>query len=117
MEIVNGYVCKTCCDVDLAKKGVDPAHPKDGPYGIDSTAAKDAKETKDGGHAAFGPAVTLGGALQATGANPGAGTEDPGDQSTASQGAGSPSASPPAGQAGATPAAGLQPGERVNLSV
>ena len=24
MEIVNGYVCKTCCDVDLAKKGVDP---------------------------------------------------------------------------------------------
>ncbi|HEX3699247.1 MAG TPA: hypothetical protein VHV27_01095 [Phenylobacterium sp.] len=84
MEIVNGYVCKTSCDVDLAKKGVDPAHPKDGPYGIDSTASKDSTAAKDGDHAAFGPAVTLGGALQGT---------------------------------GATAAGGLQPGERVSLSV
>ena len=29
MEIVHGYVCKTCCDVDLAKKGINPADPQD----------------------------------------------------------------------------------------
>jgi len=33
---VNGYACKNCTDVDYAKKHVDPAHPKDGPYGIDA---------------------------------------------------------------------------------
>jgi hypothetical protein len=29
MEVVNGYVCKTCCDVDLAKRNINPADPKD----------------------------------------------------------------------------------------
>ncbi|HET6970209.1 MAG TPA: hypothetical protein VFH92_03700 [Phenylobacterium sp.] len=59
MEIVNGYVCKTCTDVANAKKGVDPAHPKDGPNGVD---AKDEARKPDakGGH---GPAVTFGGVL------------------------------------------------------
>lgn len=33
---VNGYSCKNCTDVDYAKKHIDPAHPKDGPYGIDA---------------------------------------------------------------------------------
>lgn len=28
MRMVNGYVCRNCADEDLAKKGVDPAHPK-----------------------------------------------------------------------------------------
>lgn len=28
MEIVNGFQCKNCTDIDLAKKGIDPAHPK-----------------------------------------------------------------------------------------
>lgn len=28
MELVNGYYCRNCADVELAKKGVDPAHPK-----------------------------------------------------------------------------------------
>lgn len=31
MEIVNGYVCRDCSDVALAKRNIDPAHPKDGP--------------------------------------------------------------------------------------
>jgi hypothetical protein len=30
---VNGFSCKNCTDVDYAKKHIDPAHPKDGPYG------------------------------------------------------------------------------------
>jgi hypothetical protein len=33
---VNGYTCKNCTDVDLAKKHIDPAHPKDGPYGVNA---------------------------------------------------------------------------------
>ena len=33
---VNGYSCKNCTDVDYAKKHIDPAHPKDGPYGLDA---------------------------------------------------------------------------------
>src|SRR5580704_8893574 len=33
---VNGYLCKNCTDVDLAKKNIDPAHPRSGPYGIDA---------------------------------------------------------------------------------
>jgi len=34
---VNGFSCKNCTDVDYAKKHVDPAHPKDGPYGVNAT--------------------------------------------------------------------------------
>ena len=33
---VNGYQCRNCSDVDLAKKHIDPAHPKSGPYGVDA---------------------------------------------------------------------------------
>jgi hypothetical protein len=36
---VNGYVCRNCTDVDYAKKNVDPAHPKSGPFGV--TASRD----------------------------------------------------------------------------
>jgi hypothetical protein len=33
---VNGFICRNCTDVDKAKKHIDPAHPKSGPYGIDA---------------------------------------------------------------------------------
>jgi len=33
---VNGYQCRNCTDVDLAKKHIDPAHPKSGPYNVDA---------------------------------------------------------------------------------
>ncbi len=33
---VNGFSCKNCTDVDYAKKHIDPAHPKDGPFGINA---------------------------------------------------------------------------------
>ncbi len=59
MEMINGFQCKDCTDVDYAKRHVDPAHPKDGPYGVnadpnrpDSAAAKRA-----------GQAVRFGGLL------------------------------------------------------
>jgi hypothetical protein len=47
---VNGYACKNCTDVDYAKKNIDPAHPKDGPFGVNA-------KTPDT------PAVTFGGVL------------------------------------------------------
>jgi len=33
---VNGFSCKNCTDVDYAKKHIDPAHPKSGPYDVNA---------------------------------------------------------------------------------
>ncbi len=49
---VNGFECKNCTDVDYAKKYIDPAHPKSGPFGID----KQTDPTQS-------PAVKYGGSL------------------------------------------------------
>lgn len=35
---VNGFTCKNCTDVDYAKKHIDPAHPKSGPYGVNAAS-------------------------------------------------------------------------------
>ncbi len=35
---VNGFLCRSCTDVDNAKKHIDPAHPKSGPYGINAVS-------------------------------------------------------------------------------
>jgi len=44
MQIVNGYVCRDCADVALAKRNIDPAHPKDDPLrGGDPARRADAK--------------------------------------------------------------------------
>ena len=67
MEVVNGYVCKTCTDVEYAKKGIDPARPKDGPNGVYAAdRAKDTERSKDAARpeaAERGPAVSFSGAL------------------------------------------------------
>ena len=55
-ELINGFPCKTCTDVDYAKKHIDPAHPKDGPYGVDNPE-KAAKAAHD-------KAIKFGGALK-----------------------------------------------------
>jgi hypothetical protein len=68
MEIVNGYVCQTCCDASLAARNIDPAHPKDGPFGQDKTSDDPSKPGKPG--KAHGPAVVLDGALKSA-AKPG----------------------------------------------
>ena len=64
MELVNGYVCRSCADVSLAKRQIDPAHPKDGPNGRDARAADKADDARP-------PAVLFGGAL----AQPASGVE------------------------------------------
>jgi len=61
---VNGFLCKNCTDVDYAKKHIDPAHPKSGPYGID---AKDDPTVKNN---AGTTAVTFGGNLTALNDSP-----------------------------------------------
>jgi hypothetical protein len=69
---VNGYSCKNCTDVDYAKQHIDPAHPKDGPYGVDAktqpaTPASFAKAVEK-------PAVVLGGAFAGVSATANANT-------------------------------------------
>ncbi len=46
-QIVNGYPCRDCTDVDLARKRIDPAHPKDGPDGVDAPSRKAAREERE----------------------------------------------------------------------
>lgn len=59
---INGFTCHDCTEVDLAKKHIDPAHPKSGPYGADAASdatlsptdprkvrAEEAKNTASGG--------------------------------------------------------------------
>jgi len=50
MQIVNGFVCMNCTDVERAQKFVDPAHPKQ-----DATATG----PREGANAALSPADTL----------------------------------------------------------
>jgi len=64
---VNGFSCKNCTDVDNAKKHIDPARPKDGPFGINAKNSPDAIKRAPAG--SFEPtyggqaAVTFGGQL------------------------------------------------------
>ena len=30
--LVNGYSCRNCTDVENARKNIDPAHPRSGPF-------------------------------------------------------------------------------------
>ena len=51
---VNGFTCRNCTDVDYAKKHIDPAHPKSGPYDVDA-ATDPSRKTE---------AVVFGGGLE-----------------------------------------------------
>jgi hypothetical protein len=61
IELVNGFVCFNCTDIDLAKKGINPAKPQDDPrslnYDPTSPTAKHAGSDS--------AAVKFGGALSA----------------------------------------------------
>ncbi len=60
---VNGYQCRNCSDVDLAKKHIDPAHPKSGPFNIDAKSDPSRQLQRS---------VTYGGQLAGTADAPGA---------------------------------------------
>jgi len=36
--LVNGFRCKNCSEVDIAKRHIDPQHPRSGPYDGDALA-------------------------------------------------------------------------------
>jgi hypothetical protein len=84
-QIVNGYVCQTCCDVTAAKAGKDPAHPNAPPGSTD----KSGQPTKPGQTSttsqasgsepsnANRPAVTFGGALAQGNGAPSVGPSTP----------------------------------------
>ena len=59
MQIVNGYVCQTSCDVAAAKKGHDPKNPHDDPVKAAQLAASDPMA----GPKPSAEAVQFGGAL------------------------------------------------------
>ncbi len=42
---VNGFTCHNCTEVDEAKKHIDPAHPKSGPYGVDAATDPTVKKS------------------------------------------------------------------------
>jgi hypothetical protein len=70
MQIVNGYVCMNCCDVDKARLGQDPHQSAD-------QLKKQIEQRLDKASSTnFGPAVTFGGTLQANGANSAGGAND-----------------------------------------
>lgn len=57
MQIVNGYVCQNCSDVDKAKKNVDPAPPQQARATDDTAKSKETVAPE---------AVTFGGTLSKT---------------------------------------------------
>lgn len=76
MEMINGFPCRNCADVDMAKKHIDPVRPDDGPYGREAAnvnaTRKDLEAVSFGGALSFlnglsrDPAVAPGSALAAT---------------------------------------------------
>ena len=59
MQIVNGYICMNCCDVDKARLGQDPHQQA-------NQLQKQLDELFDSpASAGAGPAVTFGGSMQA----------------------------------------------------
>jgi hypothetical protein len=63
---VNGYQCWNCTQVDQATKGVDPANPKAGPYGVNAQDERPSPALSE-----WGQAETLGGIMSTTPARQG----------------------------------------------
>jgi hypothetical protein len=66
MQIVNGYVCKTSCDVPLAQRNINPADPQDDIHNPKSPNYGKAEDPQHPGKprpAWETQAVTFGGAL------------------------------------------------------
>ncbi len=61
INLVNGYVCHNCTDVDYAKKGIDPAHPNKNDPLNPKTKAQNAIAGAD--QTQIKPVVILSGAL------------------------------------------------------
>lgn len=74
MKIVNGFVCQTCCDERVAKRGIDPRNPHEDPVRqqrIDEEDALKGKPPKR--HGAEPTAASDAAAVAATASLPGLG--------------------------------------------
>jgi hypothetical protein len=81
MQIVNGYICMNCCDVDKARLGQDPHQQA-------NQIQKQLKELFDAPAAAnAGPAVTFGGSLRSPGTADSAAAGGVSDKASAAGGA------------------------------
>jgi hypothetical protein len=76
MQIVNGYICMNCCDVDKARMNEDPHQSSNQ---IQKVLDRHLDKLSP---ANFGPAVTLGASLQTT---TGGSAANPSDSSQTSQ--------------------------------
>jgi hypothetical protein len=94
MTLVNGYVCRNCTDEELAKRGVDPLHPKSGnaAQGASATGSPNAANATNSAKAAN----ATNGANAVDGK---AGEGKPGDAKSAALGVNQPNASGPVGTA------------------
>jgi hypothetical protein len=72
IQVVNGYVCQSCSDVALAKKGVNPSHPQDDPSSPNYNAAS-AKADKAKEAGVVTASVVFGGSLSGLNQTPAAG--------------------------------------------
>ena len=91
---VNGYTCHNCTEVDEAKKHIDPAHPKSGPYGVTASTDPTQKDKKD--------FIQFGGSLSGTNTS----SSTPGSSS---------SSAPTPGSTPASVSASTAPGQTVNV--
>jgi hypothetical protein len=88
VEMINGYPCKNCTDIDYAKKHIDPKHPKAGPYGVnakDDPSIRDTPRTE-----ANDPSVKFGGILQNLNPNAVTGVSNTGSTAQAGSSTGQP---------------------------
>ena len=86
MQIVNGYVCKTTCDVPLAQKNINPADPQDDVHNPKSPNYGKAEDPHHPGKPApawESKSVTFGGSLARV--NGAADTSDPSQTPSSSQ--------------------------------
>jgi hypothetical protein len=51
IQLVNGYPCRNCSDVELARKGIDPAKPKVPVSGNEVFVSKEEADRNRVGHA------------------------------------------------------------------
>jgi hypothetical protein len=74
--MVNGFPCKNCAEVDLAKAHIDPQHPSAGPYGVNAKA----DPSLAGKHLGNNGTVTFGGSLSGTASSAAVGSSPLGSQ-------------------------------------
>jgi hypothetical protein len=84
MQIVNGYICMNCCDVDKARLGQDPHQQA-------NQIQKQLNQLFDGSAAASAePAVTFGGSLRTSGSADSAASGVSAEKSQGASGPGAP---------------------------